>query len=187
QWGQVMPMPRGVRSAQPRAPTNEEPHARTPMNTEIEYQRYVDAFSPFFDAVLAHVEALPLPEWQRYRTPRPHAPQDGPQLPKNATREDLLNESASLLPLTRQNVIAEYRDIESDLVQVAVVKDHPLFFSSHYGVYCWFGTDAGWSLAASLTYPASPIDHNGCTCGDPGCHRLRCSPSAEISTLQAGA
>ncbi|MCC4631441.1 hypothetical protein LPY96_00610 (plasmid) [Xanthomonas citri pv. malvacearum] len=157
------------------------------MNTDIEYQRYVDAFGPFFDAVRTHVEALPLPEWQRYRTPRPHAPQDGPQLPKNAMREDVLNESAGLLAITRQVLSEDYCDIESDLVPVAVIEDHPVLFSAHYGVYCWFGTDAGWSLTASLTYPASPIDRNGCTCGDPRCHRLRRSPIAEIATLQAGA
>ncbi|MCD0252366.1 hypothetical protein JWH16_00370 [Xanthomonas campestris pv. campestris] len=69
------------------------------MSTDSGYQNYVDAFGPFFDAVRAHVEALPLPEWQRYRTPRPHAPCDGPQLPKNATREDVLNESAAIIPL----------------------------------------------------------------------------------------
>ncbi|MBO9740827.1 hypothetical protein J7432_17915 [Xanthomonas axonopodis pv. begoniae] len=152
------------------------------MSTDSGYQNYVDAFGPFFDAVRAHVEALPLPEWQRYRTPRPHAPCDGPQLPKNATREDVLNESAAIIPLNRKVVFDDYCDIESDLVPVAWVKYYPVFFSVHYGVYCWFGTDAGWTLAASLTYPASPIDHNVCTCGDPGCHRLRRSQLAEIST-----
>lgn len=42
------------------------------MSTDSGYQNYVDAFGPFFDAVRAHVEALPLPEWQRYRTPIKH-------------------------------------------------------------------------------------------------------------------
>ncbi|WP_139369918.1 hypothetical protein [Xanthomonas axonopodis] len=143
------------------------------LDTSSHYQSYVDTFDPFFAAVLAHVQTMPLPEWQHYRTPRPHAPSDGPQLPKKATREDVLNESAAIIPLSRKVVFEDYCDIESDLAPVAVVKDYPVYFSAHYGVYCWFGTDAGWCLSASLTFPASPIDHNGCTCGDPGCHRVR--------------
>ncbi|MCM5525500.1 MULTISPECIES: hypothetical protein [Xanthomonas] len=118
-----------------------------------EYQNCVDAFDSFFDAVLTHAQALPLPEWQRYRTARPHAPSDGLQMPKNATREEVLHRSASIA------LRKESCDSASDCVPVAVVEGHPVYFSAHYGAYCWFGTNAGWSLAAALTYPANPIAH----------------------------
>ncbi|MFA8589717.1 hypothetical protein [Xanthomonas campestris] len=118
-----------------------------------EYQNCVDAFDSFFDAVLTHAQALPLPEWQRYRTARPHALCDVLQMPKIATREEVLHRS------TRIALRKESCDSASDCVPVGVVEGHPVYFSAHYGAYCWFGTNAGWSLAASLTYPANPIAH----------------------------
>lgn len=143
------------------------------MHTNTGYQAYEDALDPFFNIVLQHAQNLPKTEWRGYRKRQRNYPGNGDPLPRSATHEEVLLEATGLVPLTAKYVRDEYVGLDIDLIAVADLNNHPVHFSPHYGAYYWFGADDGWSLIATLTWPASPIDHNGCTCGSHECHRQR--------------